>query len=78
VFNDLVETPSDGHKSHIDALLDEATENTELWQWESMLVYHLKFDIDEIRSWEDEKFFDMVSRVRWVIKQEQKQWKSES
>lgn len=68
----------DGHKTWVDTQLDEATENTELWQWEAMLVYHLKFDIDEIRSWSDEKFFGMVARVRWVIKQEQKQWKSGS
>ena len=76
VFNQLVERPIDHHKTHIDSLLDAIATDDELWQWESLLVYHLKFDIDEIRSWDDEKFFDMVARVRWVIQQEQKQYKS--
>ncbi len=77
-FNDLTEKPGDNRKTYIDTELDEHTSNDELWMWESMVMYHLKIDIDEIRSWTDEKFFGTVARLRWVIEQEQKQWKSGS
>lgn len=75
VYIELLKTPQDEHDSDFDAELDKLTEDNELWCWESMLVYHLKLDIEEIQSWDDDKFMGMVARVRWVIEQEQKQWK---
>lgn len=78
VYIDLIKNPKDEHETDFDTELDARTEENELWAWESMLVYHLKMDIDEIQSWDDEKFMSMVARVRWVIEQEQKQWKQKA
>ena len=65
-------TPPTVPKSWIDELIEEHDTENELWRWESMIVYHLKIDIEEIQAMSDDKFFDVVSRLRWVIEQEQK------
>jgi len=76
VLNELFFKPGDDRETDLDTELDKRTEENELWCWESMLVYHLKLDIETIQSWDDDKFFDMVARVRWVINEEQKNWKN--
>ena len=58
--------------THIGARIVEVPKE----QWESLMMYHFKKPINEIREMDDDLFFDNAARLKWVIEQEQKKWQS--
>lgn len=67
-------TPPQKDVSWIDQQIEKHDTKNELWQWESLMMYHFKKPINEIREMDDDLFFDNAARLKWVIEQEQKKW----
>jgi len=78
IHNNLIESiaPPEVQKTWIDEQIDSFSTNQELWQWESLMIYHFKITLEDIKRMDDNLFFDYVSRLKWVIEQEQKKWQT--
>ena len=69
-------TPTRSRKTWIDETLDLQDTTGELWQWETMAMFHFKIPLEKIQSMDDETFFDRIARLKWIIEQEQKRGKA--
>lgn len=53
----------------IDQEIQSREDKSNIWQWESLIMYHFKVDARELK---DDEFFDLCARLKWVIETEQR------
>ena len=53
----------------LDAEIQTRESVSDVWKWESLIMYHLKIDAREVS---DDEFFDLCARLKFVIESEQK------
>ena len=72
VYNEMISivTPPGVPKTWIDENIEQVDTTNELWQWETMLMFHFKTPIDEIVKMDDKTFFFFFFRLKGIIEQE--------